>query len=72
MSQGPSHDRGQRRLKNLERHLAAVLQILGEIDRDHPACAKLARDAVAIRQRRGQSREVGRDVLQFTKRALVW
>ena len=39
---------GELRLQHLDRDLAIVLQVLGEIDRRHAALAELALDAVAI------------------------
>ena len=41
-------DRGQLGAQHLERHLAAVLEILGEVDRGHATRAQLPLDAVAI------------------------
>ena len=40
--------------QHLHRHLAAVLHILGEVDRGHPAGAELPLDRVAAGQRGGQ------------------
>ncbi len=42
-----SDDRGQLRLQHLERDLPLVLDVIGEVDRGHPALAELALDAVA-------------------------
>src|SRR3970282_1333180 len=43
--------RRQLGLEDLERHLAVVLQVLGEVDRGHAALAKLAFNTVAIVER---------------------
>ena len=40
--------RGEVRLQDLDRHLAVVLQVLGEIDRGHPAGTELALDCVSV------------------------
>ncbi len=37
--------------EHLDRHLAAVLQIVGQVDRGHPAPAELALDGVPARER---------------------
>ena len=42
--------------EHLERHLALVLEIVGQIDRRHPSLAQLPLDAVAIGEDAGQSR----------------
>ena len=42
---GP-HRGGELRAEDLESDLAAVLEVMGEIDRGHPAHADLALDAV--------------------------
>ena len=43
---GPDYSR-QFRLQDLESHLAIVLQVLGQVDRSHPALAQLSLDGVA-------------------------
>ena len=48
-SLGAKHG-GELGLQHLERDLALVLDVLGEIDRGHPALPKLTLDAVAIRE----------------------
>ncbi len=48
-SLGAEH-RGQLRPQHLDRDLAVVLQVLGEIDRGHAALAQLPLDAVAVGQ----------------------
>jgi hypothetical protein len=45
-----SDDRRQLGLQNLERHLSVVLQVLGHVDRGHPALADRLYDAVAVFQ----------------------
>ena len=40
--------RGQLRPQHLEGHIAVVLEVVGEVDRGHPALAQLAVKAVAI------------------------
>ncbi len=40
--------RGQLGSEHLERHLPLVLQVLGEIDRRHPALAEFSVEAVAV------------------------
>ena len=42
--------RGQLRPQDLDRNLTVVLQVLGQIDRGHPAGAEFAFDTVAILQ----------------------
>ena len=49
-------------LEHLDRDLAAVLQVLGEVHRRHPALAELALDAIAVRQGRGETRDTLRHV----------
>ena len=39
---------GQLRPQHLHRDLAVVLQVLGEVDRRHPAPAHLPLDAIAV------------------------
>jgi hypothetical protein len=41
--------------QHLERHLAVVLQVLGEVHGGHAALAQLALDAVAVRQGPGET-----------------
>ncbi len=43
---GADH-RGEFRPQHLDRDLAIVLEVVGEIDRGHPALADLALDAIA-------------------------
>ena len=43
-----SHGHGDLGAQNLERDLAVVLDVLGEIDRGHPALPELALDGVAV------------------------
>jgi len=51
---------GQLGAQDLERHFAAVLEILREIHRRHPALSQLALQAIAVGQGVGQSgRNVG-------------
>ena len=59
-SVGAEH-RGEFRLQHLDRDLAIVFQIFGEIDRSHAAGAELALDAVAARKGGG---EAGSDLSQ--------
>ena len=51
---GPD-DRSQLRLQHLERDLALVLQVVGQVDRGHPALAELALDAIAALEGRVQA-----------------
>ena len=44
-------------MQDLDRDLAAVLQVLGEIDRGHAALAELAVEAIAIGERIGEAVE---------------
>ena len=46
---------GQLGAQDLHRHLAVVLQVLGEVHRRHAALAELALDAVAAGERGGQA-----------------
>ena len=46
---------GQLGAQHLDRHLAVVLQVLGEVDGGHAALAELALDAVAVGEGRLQS-----------------
>jgi hypothetical protein len=41
-----SHDCRQLGVQDLQRDLALVLQVIGQVDRGHPACTELALDAV--------------------------
>ena len=43
-----SHRRGQVGPEDLDRHLALVLQILGEIDRRHPTATEFVLDGVVV------------------------
>jgi hypothetical protein len=54
LAQEPLGRRRQLRAHHLERHLAVVLQVLGEIHGGHPARAELPLDRVAVGQRRAQ------------------
>ena len=55
----PGPNRGcELRLQRLDRDLATMYQILGEIDDGHAAGAKLAFDAIAVGQRQRQRFEV--------------
>jgi hypothetical protein len=47
--------RGQFRPQHLDRHSAAMLDILGEVYRGHSACAELALDAVSVGERSRQA-----------------
>ena len=49
---------GQRRFEHLDRDLAAMLRIVREVHRGHPAATDLTQHAIAIRQR-------GREILQL-------
>ena len=42
---------GQLGAQDLHRHLAVVLEVLGEVDRRHAALAELPFDAVAVGER---------------------
>ena len=46
--------RGQLGTQDLQRDPAVVLDVLGEIDRSHPARAELTLDPVAVGERGGQ------------------
>ena len=46
--------------ENLDRDLAVVLEIVGQVDRGHAAAAELALEGVAAGQSRGEPGEVGR------------
>jgi len=43
----------QVRAQNLDCYLAAMLEVLGEVDRSHATAAQLSLDRVATLQRRG-------------------
>ena len=45
-------DGGELRAQNLERDLAVVPEVLGQVHRRHPACADLAFDPVTVGERR--------------------
>lgn len=42
-----SHDRRQLRLQDLQGDLALVLEVIGQVDRGHPALAEFALDVIA-------------------------
>ena len=46
---------GQLRTQDLEGHLAPVLEVLGEVDRGHPAGPELPLDLVPIGECEGQA-----------------
>ena len=46
---------GELRLEDLDRHLAVVLEVLGQIHGGHAALAQLPLDAVAVGERGGES-----------------
>ena len=50
LAHGSARDQVSRRLrvKHLERHRTIVPEVVGQIDRSHPAPAKLALEVVAI------------------------
>ena len=50
--------RGQLRPEHLERHLAPVLEVVGEVDGGHAAAAELTLEAVAARERRLKTLEL--------------
>ena len=50
---------GELGAQHLERDVAIVLQVPGEIDSGHPARAELARDRVAARESRDETGGVG-------------
>ena len=52
-----AHGGAEFRTQHLERHLAVVLEILGEVDRRHPPLAELALDPVAIGEGGGERAE---------------
>ena len=59
---GAEH-RGEFGLEDLDRDLAVVLEVLGEVDRRHAAGAELALDAVAVGQSSGEpGRGIGHSV----------
>ena len=53
---GPDH-RGQLGAQDLDRDLAVVLEIVGEVDRGHAALAQLPLDAVAVGERSRKRRD---------------
>ncbi len=55
---GPEH-RSEFGSQHLDRHLALVLEVLGEVDRRHAAFAEVALDLVAVRE---GGREAGGDL----------
>ena len=50
-----AEDGGELGVEDLDRDLAAVLQVLGEIDRGHAALAQLAHEAIAVGQGRREA-----------------
>ena len=66
---GPSSD-AQLGPEHLDRHLAAVPEVVGQVDRGHPAAAELAEDGVAVGERVDHSRGgvAGRIVLSVATR----
>ena len=46
---------GELGLQDLDRDLAVVLEVLGQVDRGHPALAELALDPVAVGEGRGEA-----------------
>ena len=48
--------------EDLDRHLAVVLEVVGELDGGHAAAAELALEGVAARERGGEPGEMGGDV----------
>ena len=50
-------DRGELWLQHLDRDLAIVLEVVGEIDRRHAAGPKFALDAVVVGERGGEAGE---------------
>ncbi len=50
-----AEDGGELGLEDLERHLALVLEVLGQVHRGHAALAQLALDAVAVGQGGGEA-----------------
>ena len=60
LSQKPVGPEGERQLgpKHLDRHLALVLHIVGEIYRRHAPAAELSLDGVAARERRAEAPEL--------------
>ncbi len=53
-------DGGELRLQDLERHLAVVLQVLGEVHGGHATLAEFALDAVAV----GKAATAGKRISQ--------
>ena len=51
---------GELGLQDLERDLAVVLEVLGEVDGGHAALAELALDAVAVGEGGGEAVEADR------------
>ena len=47
--------RGQLGAQHFHRHLSIVLQVLGEINRRHPACTQLALDGITVGERGTES-----------------
>ena len=46
--------------EHLDRHLAVVLEVVGQVDRGHAAAAELALEGVAAREGGGEDVELGR------------
>ena len=51
-----AEDGGEFGAQHLERHVAVVLEVAGEVDGGHPAGAEFALDAVAIGERGGEGK----------------
>ena len=51
--------RAELRVQHLDRHLAPVLQVLGEVDGGHAALAELALEAIALGEGGGEAVEIG-------------
>ena len=54
-----AEDGGELGVQHLERDLAVVLEVVGEVHRRHAARAELALDAVAVGERGGERQGVG-------------
>ena len=54
-----AEDGGQLRAKELQRDTAVMPYVVGEVHGGHPALPQLALDSVAVRQCRGETRQVG-------------
>ena len=53
-----AEDRAQLRPEDLERHLAVVLEIVGEVDGRHAAAPELALEGVAVGEGSGEAGEL--------------